>query len=63
MNDTAYIVLNFDFYMLKIKIKPNQTLKFDITDKIKVNTIKINKVLYMTHWHKNESYWTIRITY
>ena len=49
MNDTEYIILNFDFYRLKIKIKSNQTLKFDITDKIEVNVITINKVVYMTH--------------
>ena len=49
MNDTEYIILNFDFYRLKIKIKSNQTLKFDITDKIKVNAIAINKFVYMTH--------------
>ena len=41
----------------------NQTLKFNVTDKIKVNTITINKVEYMTYWHKNESYRTIRMTY
>ena len=49
MKDTAYIILNFDFYMLKIKIKPNQTLKFDITDNIEVNATTINKVVYTTH--------------
>ena len=49
MNDTAYIILNFDFYTLKIKIKLNQTLKFDISDKIEGNDITINKVVFMTH--------------
>ena len=63
MNDTAYIILNFDFYTLKIKIKSNQTLKFNIADKIKVKSITINKVVYMTHWHENESYWNIIFTY
>ena len=56
MNDTAYIILNFDFYTLKIKIKSNQTLKFDITERIKVNAITIYKVVSMTHWHENELY-------
>ena len=46
MNDTAYIILNFDFYKLWNIKKSNQTLKFDITDKIKVNTTTINKVEY-----------------
>ena len=48
MKDTAYIVLKFYLYML-LKKEMNQTLKFDITDKIKVNTITVNKVEYMTH--------------
>ena len=48
MNNTPYIILNFDPYMLKKNKKSNQTLKFDVTNKIKVNTIIINKVVYMT---------------
>ena len=46
--------IKFWFYMLEILIKYNQTLKFDKTDEIKVNTITINKIEYMTHWHENE---------
>ena len=49
MKDTAYIMLNFDLYFLKTKKKLNQTFKFDVTDKIKVKTITINKVEYMTY--------------
>ena len=49
MKDTAHIILNSDFYFLKNKMKLNQTLKFDATDKIKVNTITINKVEYTTY--------------
>ena len=37
-------------------MKSNQKLKFDTTDKIKVKSITINKVEYMTHLNKNESY-------
>ena len=49
MNDPAYIILKFDFYTLKIKIKLNQKLNFNINDKIEVNTTTINKAVYMTH--------------
>ena len=48
MNNTSYIILNFDHNMLKKNQKSNQTLKFDVTNKIKVKTIIINKVVYMT---------------
>ena len=44
MNDTAYIILNFDLYIKKIRIKPSQKLKFDVTDKIEVKSTTINKV-------------------
>ena len=47
MNHTAYIILNVDFYTLKIEKNSNQTLKFDITEKIEVNSITINKVVYI----------------
>ena len=49
MNDTAYIISDFYFYTLNIKIKSNPKLKLNITDKIKVNAITINKVVYMTY--------------
>ena len=49
MKDTAYIILNFYFHFQSNKIKLNKTLKFDATDKIKVNTIIINIVEYMTY--------------
>ena len=47
----GYCIRNnrFYFYFLLNKIKSNQTLKFNVTDKIKVNTITINKVEYMTY--------------
>ena len=38
-------------------------MKFDTTDKIEVNTVTINKVIYMTHWQENELYWNIRFAY
>ena len=63
MNNTSYIILNFDPYMLKKDKKSNQTLKFNVTNKIKVDTIIINKVVYMTHLNKNELHLTIRIMY
>ena len=49
MKDTAYIILKFDFISNKKEKKFNQTLKFDVTDTIKVKTITINKVEYMTY--------------
>ena len=55
--------IKFRFLFLILKKIKNQTLKFDVTDKIKVNTITINKVYYMTYWHENELYITIRMTY
>ena len=53
MNHYAYNILKFNLYMFKIKIKWNQTLKFDISNKIKVNAITIDKVVYMTHYQEN----------
>ena len=58
-----YCIHNIKLPFYKLFKKPNQASKFNITDKIKVNTITVNKVEYMTNWHENESYWTIRITY
>ena len=49
MKDTAYIILKFYFYFYSNKIESNQTLKFDVTDTIKVKTITINRVEYMTY--------------
>ena len=49
MEDTAYIIMKFDFYFYLKKKKQNQTLKFDGTDTIKVETIAINEVEYMTY--------------
>ena len=49
MKDTAYIILKFDSYFYSNKIKLNQKLNFDVTDKIKVKTITINKAEYMTY--------------
>ena len=49
MKDTAYIMLKFYFYFYSNKIKLNQTLKFDLTDTIKVKTVTINKVEYKTY--------------
>ena len=53
----GYCIRNIKFWFLFLinKKKSNQTLKFDVTDKIKVNTITINKVEYMTYSHENES--------
>ena len=41
--------LVYEEYCIRYKIKSNQTLKFDVTNKIKLNRITINKVEYMTY--------------
>ena len=53
-----YCIHNIKFRSVnvKIKIKSNQKLKFDITYKIKIKSIAINKDEYVTHWNKNELY-------
>ena len=43
MNATSYIIRK------KIKVKTDQKLKFNITYKIKLKAIRINKNGYMTH--------------
>ena len=47
MEGTTYIVLKFDFYFYQNNIKSNQTLTFDETDTIKVETITINVDLFL----------------
>ena len=48
--------IKFQFVNRKIEIKSNHKLKFNITYKIEVKTITINKDEYMTHGNENESY-------
>ena len=56
MNDSEYIILNFDLLTEKIKIKSDQKFKFDTTYKIKVKAITINNNKNMTDWKENKSY-------
>ena len=49
MENTPYIILSFDFNLIKPKIKSNETMRFNETDKIKVNTVTINKIEYMNY--------------
>ena len=41
--------MEFRFVNVKIEIKSNQKLKFDMTYKIKIKAITINKDEYMTN--------------
>ena len=49
MEDKTYLVQKFDFYFYKNKKKSKQTFNFDEMDTIKVETITINVVSYMTY--------------
>ena len=49
MEDKTYLVQKFDFYFYNNNKISKQTFNFDEMDTIKVETITINVVSYMTY--------------